>query len=79
MYIPYRSRKVFVADVIKRERKRYYSNLNLTKITDSKKFWKTTKPFLSDKGAGTNGIILIEGEEILHEESEVANILSEFF
>ena len=49
------------------------------KITDSKKFWKTTKPFLSDKGAGTNGITLIEGDDIFHEESEVANILSDFF
>ena len=57
----------------------YYSNLDLTKITDSKKFWKTTKPFSSDKGAGTNGITLIEGDEIFHEESEVANILSDFF
>ena len=27
----------------------YYGNLNEKDITDNKKFWKTVKPFLSDK------------------------------
>ena len=73
-----KKQKNICSRLYKRERKRYYSNLDLTKITDSKKFWKTAKPFLSDKGAGTNGITLIEEDEIFHEESEVANILNDF-
>ena len=72
----YKKQKNCCSRLYKRERKRYYNNLDLTKITDSKKFWKTTKSFLSDKGAGINGI---EGDEIFHEESDVANILSDFF
>ena len=48
-------------------------------MADSKKFWKTTKPFLSDKGAGNNDIILIEGGEIFQQDSEIAGIFGGFF
>ena len=51
----------------------------MKKITDSRKFWKTTKPFFSDKGAGKTEITLIEGGEIIQDDSEVANILADFF
>ena len=34
------------------------------------------KPFVSDKGAGKNDITLIEGDKIIQEDSEVANIMS---
>ena len=34
----------------KRERKQFYSNLNLKNITDNKKFWTTMKPLFGDKG-----------------------------
>ena len=33
----------------KRERRKYFNNLNLKNITDNKIFWKTVKPFLSNK------------------------------
>ena len=40
-------------------------NLDLTKLNDNKKFWKTLKPFFSDKGNGQENITLLEGEEIV--------------
>ena len=51
----------------------------MKKITDSRKFWKTTKPFFSDKGVGKTEITLVEGDEIAQDDSEVANILGDFF
>ena len=33
----------------KRERKRFYKNIELKNITDNKKFWGTMKPFFTDK------------------------------
>ena len=48
------------------------------KITDSRKFWKTVKPFLWDKAASKTDIILIEGDEIIQEDSEVAKVCSDF-
>ena len=41
----YKKQKNFCSRLYKKERKRYYKNLDLKKITDSKTFWKTTKPF----------------------------------
>ena len=35
----------------------YYGNLNEKGITDNKKFWKTVKPFLSDKSINSDKII----------------------
>ena len=37
----------------KREKKKYFNNLDLNKITNNKVFWKTVKPFLLDKGINT--------------------------
>ena len=48
-------------------------------MTDNKKFWKTVKPFFSDKGVGKTDITLIEGDQIFQEDSEVAKILGDFF
>ena len=75
----YKKQKNFCSRLYKKERKKYYTNLDLRKITDSKKFWKTAKPFFSDKGVDGNNIALIEGEEIYQEDHEVAKILGEFF
>ena len=73
----YKKQKPFVGDFIK-ECKKYYTNLDIKKIADSRKFWKTVKPFLSDKGISKTNIILIEGE-IIQEDIEVAKVLSNSF
>ena len=46
--------KNFCNRLYKRERKNYYESLNLSHITDNKKFWKIMKPFLTDKGVFRN-------------------------
>ena len=48
----YKKQKNFCSRLYKKERKRYYNNLDLKKVSDSKIFWKTIKPFFSDKGLG---------------------------
>ena len=57
--------------------KKYYTSLDIKKVTGCKRFWKTVKPFFSDKGK--HDIILIEGNEIVQEDAEVAKILVDFF
>ena len=75
----YKKQKNFCSRLYKKERKNYYSNLDVKKVTDNKKFWKTAKPFLSDKGIGKSDIILIEGNEIVQKDSKIAEIMSDFF
>ena len=42
-------------------------------------FWKTVKPFLTDKGTTSRKITLIESGEILTEDVKVAETLNCFF
>ena len=63
----------------KRERQTYYEGLKATSITDNKKFWKTMKPFLTDKGVVNKKITLIEGIKIISDDPEVAETLNHYF
>ena len=74
-----KKQKNYFSKLYKKERKRYYQNLDARKITDSKKFWKTIKPFFSDKGAGKNRITLIEEDDIIQDDCEIANIMNQHF
>ena len=62
----------------KRERRRYYSNLNLNNITDNRTFWSTTKPFISNKGGGNDNIILVNDNKMISDDVEVAQIFNKY-
>ena len=55
------------------------SRLPLKNVTDTKEFWKTVKPFLSDKVTTFPKISLVEKGKIISDESKVANSFSNFF
>ena len=57
----------------------FQSVSTLNNITDNKKFWKTVKPYLSNKVRTTDKIKLVENGEIITNDQEVADILNEFF
>ena len=44
----YTKQRNFCVNLLKREKKRYYSNINLNNILDGKTFWKTVKPLFSE-------------------------------
>ena len=51
----------------------------MSDIMDNKKFWKTMKPFLSSKTAFSQKISLKEGDKIISDDTEVANVLNKNF
>ena len=53
--------------------------LNPYFVKDNKLFWKTVKPFLSDKGNYEANIELIEKEDVLQDDSEIVEKLNELF
>ena len=53
--------------------------LGLKNVSDNKKFWKTVKPFLSDKVTTFSKISLVEKGGIISDESKVVNAFSNFF
>ena len=62
---------------VKRE---YFQNLNINSIKDNKTFWKTIKPFLSNKGnTHQKKIILVENDEIIMDNKKNADIMNDYF
>ena len=47
--IAYKRQRNYCSRLYKKERKKFYYNLDTKDIDDNKKFWGTIKPFLSDK------------------------------
>ena len=84
-YLNFRKHRNYVNRLYKRERKFYFNNLKKNDIEDTKRFWKTVKPLLSDKSDAHTAIRLVNDGKIVTEDSEIAtcfinkfsNIISE--
>ena len=64
----YRKQRNFCSRLYKKERKKYYTRLDIGKVIDNRNFRKTMKPFLTGKGINSDKITLIENENILDED-----------
>ena len=65
--------------ILKKSKKHYFENLDVKKVTDTKIFWNTIKPLISNKSKSTNSITLIEDQKILKHEEKIANTLNKYF
>ena len=45
----FKKQRNYCNSLYKKEKGKYFNNLNVKEITDNKTFWKTVKPFLSNK------------------------------
>ena len=61
----YSKQRNYCVSLLRKTKKNYYSNLNEKEIKDNKTFWKTVKPFFSDKTPSDEKITLIEKDEIM--------------
>ena len=59
-------------------KKHYFRNLNVKELSDNKKFWKTFKPYFSNKGLNSNKMLLQEKRELVSNETELASIMKKF-
>ena len=71
----YKKHKNFCSKLYKKERKKFYSQLD---ITDNKLFWKTMKPLLSDKCTYASKISLVHND-VISDDQELADIFNNFF
>ena len=76
----YNQHRNYCVSLLKKEKKKYYNNLDLTIFKDNKKFWQRVRPLFSDKQkALPRDIILIENDVIISEKKDVAEKLNNFF
>ena len=75
----YKKQNNFCSKLYKKERNTYYSSSKLNKVTDNKAFWKTIKPFLSDKGTNINKITLVHNDKVISDDKQLCKTFSDFF
>ena len=88
----YNKQRNLCVSLIRSEKKNFFSNINTSDITDNKTFWKTVKPFFTDKIKTKSKKTLIgknlvsqEGQEkivsekIITEDQAVAEVFNKFF
>ena len=75
----YKMQRNFCVELLRQTKEKYFSDINVRSISGNKKFWKTIKPFFSNKGLNTNNMMLVENNEIVCEEEIIANIMNNYF
>ena len=58
--IAYNKQRNYFVSLIRKEKKAYYSNLNIRDVTDNKTFWRKVKPLFSEKLNLQAKILLVE-------------------
>ena len=63
---------------IRRSKRNYYNNLDSTNLFDNKKFWNTVKPLFSEKTHTCHKITLIDDDNVVSDDKEIAEIVNEY-
>jgi len=75
----YKKQRNHCLTILRDTKKNYFEKLDENRITDSKKFWKTIKPFFSNKSSTPKKITLIENEEIIDDDKEISETFNKYF
>ena len=65
--------------ILRKTKKEYFNSLNIKQVSDNKLFWKSVKPFFSDKTSNSSKTTLVEENNIISDEEEIANIMTIYF
>ena len=77
--IQYRKQRNFCVSLLRKEKKKYYNNLDLKVFEDNKLFWKRIKPLFSEKNKLKGNITIVEDGNVTSDKLEVAEMLNNYF
>ena len=75
----YKKQRNFFVNLLRKTKTEYFQKLNVKDLSDNTKFWKTIKPFFSNKGLNCNKLILKENNRLITEEKELATVMNTIF
>ena len=75
----YNKHRNYCVNLLRREKRKYYNNIDLKLLTENKLFWKTIKPLFSDKNNICRKITLIDDGEIISNDVNIAETMNDFF
>ena len=76
--IAYDKQRNYCVNLLRRTKKKYFANINISSVTDNKKFWKTVKPLFSDKISHKGTINLAVNDTILSDDQVVAEAFNNY-
>ena len=53
--------------------------MNIKQVSHNELFWKSVKPFFNGKGSNSSKNTLVEENNIISDEEEIANIMNNYF
>ena len=77
--IAYAKQRNYCVNLLRRTKKNYFANINISSITDNKKFWKTVKPLFPDKISHKETISLAVNGTILSDDQVVADTFNNYY
>ena len=75
----YKKQRNFCIDLLCKTKTEYFKNLNVKDLSDNRKFWKTIKPYFSNKGLNSIKLLLKKKGNLVSDEKELATIMNNFF
>ena len=66
-------------NLLRNSKRQYFSNINVSDVADSKSFWKSVKPYFSNKGSNSNKITLVENDAIITNDKVISKTVNKFF
>ena len=77
--IAYDKQRNYCVNLLRRTKKNYFANINISSITDNKNFWKTIKPLFSYKISHKERINFAENDTVLGDNQVVADRFNNYF
>ena len=75
----YKTQRNFCVNLLRIEKNRYFNSLNLGNTLDNRKFWKSVKPFFSEKQVVNKKIVLVDNNSIISDDMKVAETMNNYF
>ena len=76
--LAYNKQRNICTSLLRKEKKSYFENLDTSRITDNKMFWKIIKPMFSKKCTMKEKITLVKNDEIISDYQPVAEVFNTF-
>ena len=78
-WLLYKTQRNLCTKLLRKTKKDYFSTLNPKLVSGNKNFWRTIKPYFSDKGNFSNEIMISEKDCIVSDNRRLSEIFNEHF
>ena len=75
----YEKQRNFYVKILGKTKQDYFKNIDIKSVSDIIKFWKTIKPYFSNKGLNPNKIFFSEKGRLIKDPFAVATTMNDYF